>query len=170
MAAGAGGLPPARLERQHHLLDPLEPFRGLSEAKAPQLGELELQVLDLPLLRAQIHALGCDDQCVMLQQQSLQLRHIGGQGVDIEHALIIRARRSACARDWLCLQHFASYLQIAVFWFFVTLRSLHAKARIGTMRSGSIGASVVRLVRRQSIPSSNIDNSALVNATVPVAV
>jgi hypothetical protein len=39
---------------------------------------LELQVLDLPLLRAQIHGLG-RDQCVMLDQQSLQLRHIGGQ-------------------------------------------------------------------------------------------
>jgi hypothetical protein len=32
------------------------------------------------------------DQCVMLDQQSLQLRHIGRQRVDIEHALIIRAR------------------------------------------------------------------------------
>ena len=40
------------LEAQHHLLDALEPFGGLPEAKAPQFGELELQVLDLPLLRA----------------------------------------------------------------------------------------------------------------------
>ena len=45
----------SRLKR--HLLDTLEPFGGLPEAKAPQLGELELQVLDLPLLRAQIDAL-----------------------------------------------------------------------------------------------------------------
>jgi hypothetical protein len=40
------------------------------------------------------------------------LRHIGRQSVDIEHALIIRARRLACARDWLFLQHFASYFSI----------------------------------------------------------
>jgi hypothetical protein len=32
------------------------------------------------------------DECVMLDQQSLQLRHIGRQSIDIEHALIIRAR------------------------------------------------------------------------------
>jgi hypothetical protein len=51
---------------------------------------------------------------------------------------------------------------------FVNLYALHA-ARVGTMRSGSIGASDVRLARRQSIPSSNIDSSALVNAIVPVA-
>jgi hypothetical protein len=57
-------------EAQHHLLDALEPFGGLSEAKAPQFGELELQVLDLPLLRAQIDTL-CRDECVMLHQQSL---------------------------------------------------------------------------------------------------
>src|SRR5450755_563636 len=104
----------------------------------------------------------------MFHQQPLQLRHIGGQGVDIEHALIIRESASVCARDWLCLQHFASYFPIAVFWLLLP-RSLHA-ARVGTMRSGSIGASVVRLARRQSIPSSNIDSSALLKAIVPVAV
>ncbi len=49
------------------------------------------------------------------------------------------------------------------------LNHVHA-ARVGTMRSGSIGASVVRLARLQSMPSSNIDSSALLKAIVPVAV
>jgi len=44
--------------------------RGLPEAKATQFCELELQVLDLPLLRAQIDALA-RDELVMLNQQSL---------------------------------------------------------------------------------------------------
>ena len=57
-------------EAQQHLLDALNSFRGLPEAKATQFCELELQMLNLPLLRAQIDALA-HDELVMLNQQSL---------------------------------------------------------------------------------------------------
>ena len=43
-----------RLEAQRQLLDTLEPLGGLPEANTAQLRQLELQVLDLPLLLAQI--------------------------------------------------------------------------------------------------------------------
>ena len=46
----------------------------------------------------------------------------------------------------------------------------HHVTSVGVTRSGSLGESVVRRVRLQSIPSSNIDSSAPVIATVPVAV
>jgi hypothetical protein len=80
--------------------------------EATQFREPELQVFDLSLLRAQIHALACDE-FVMLNQQSLELGHVGRQSVDIEHAVIIPATGPACARDWLFLQHFSTHFSIS---------------------------------------------------------
>jgi hypothetical protein len=50
---------------------------------------------------------------VMLNQQSLELGHVGRQSVDIEHAVIIPATGPACARDWLFLQHFSTHFSIS---------------------------------------------------------
>jgi hypothetical protein len=55
---------------QHHLFDALHLLGGLSEAKAAQLRELQLQVLDKPPLAQQIDAL-CGDELVLGNQQSL---------------------------------------------------------------------------------------------------
>jgi len=71
------------LERERHLAGALELLGGLAEAKATELGDLELQVLDLTML---------------LDHQTLQGFGVVRQLLDIEHAEILDSRTSNCTR------------------------------------------------------------------------
>ena len=107
-----------------------------------QLRQLELQVLDLLLLLAQL----CLECALALDHQASEAFNIVRQCVDVEHRRIIRAAPGVRTAAVLVL---LSYVDV------------------GCERPGSCGERAVRRGLLQSIPSNSIASCATLIATVP---
>src|SRR5664279_2243314 len=127
---------------QLQLLDlPVQFLRLAPKLHAPQLGNQQLQMLDLALVREQLLMLREDQR---LQSSLIQQIQVGKGCVGSSH--------TPSMPSTLHRKHSASHKKLC-------------KSRRGTQIANC--GSAVRTGRRQSMPSNSIDNCARVSETVP---